>query len=200
MDVRMRWYSLAIFVGTAIATPGLSQSTGRLPFAVSAQASAIPLYGGDAAVGRSLGLGPSLRLAYAPPFARGHALVEAYGTRTFAGRAHPTLLSLGVTLGAALGSATGPVRGLLLAGIGRLHVESDQDGSCLPPQCFFEGPHFVDAHLTTFVGGVGVVAPSIDRLAFRADLRIHAPLSPDAALFDSGSTRFELALGLLIRW
>jgi hypothetical protein len=192
----------ALVAGLASAAP--AQASRAFPFALIAQVSYVPLYGGGATEGPGYaGFGPSLRLAYEPRFAHGRAFVEGHGTRTFAGGTlyKPQLTSLGVMLGASLGRRTGPVRGLVAAGLSRLHVDVEDDTPCLPPLCFTEGGRsFRDAELTTLTAGAGIVVPGGDRLGLRVDLRVHAPFSSDSTVGDSGDTRFELALGLLIRW
>jgi hypothetical protein len=103
--------------------------------------------------------------------------------------------------GATLGRRTGAMRGLIAAGLSRLHVDVKRDTPCLPPQCFSEGgTGFRDADLTTLIAGAGIVVPGSARLGLRADLRVHAPFSSDTTVGDSRNTRVEFALGLLIRW
>jgi len=195
--------SFGIALSLATAGTALAQTPSDYPLALSAQLSIVPLYEGDATVGRYIGLGPSIRLSYAPRFTNGRGFLEAHTTRTFGSHTvgKPRLTSVGLMLGASLGTPTGWVRGAAAAGVSRLSFDLDEGVPCLPPQCFAEGGgNFKDAGLTAVVGGLGITIPGPDRFAVRTDIRAHFPITSDQALGDNGDVRFELAFGVAFRW
>jgi hypothetical protein len=197
-----RFASVTSALVAGLASTGAAQSSRAFPFAVSAQLSYFPLYNeGGTGGGDYNGLGPSLRLAYQPK-GDNHAFVEAHVTRASSGRGqyNPRLTSFGGMLGATIGRRTGIVRGLIAAGLSRLHVAVKRDTPCLPP-CFSEGgTGFRDANLTTLVAGAGILVTGSALLGIRADLRVHKPLTSNMAVGDSRNTRFEFAFGVLISW
>ena len=167
---------------------------------LSVQASVVPLYGGDATVGRYFGRGPTVRLGVMPR--AGRAGVEASFTYLprddYNGR--PQLRSVSLLAGTWIPSQATWIAGWIGGGVGRLSVRAKDLSGCLPPLCFAEGGGDLrDADLTTLVANIGVALPVAKPIHLRGDLRLHVPVSSTTNAGDSGELRIELAFGLMFK-
>jgi len=171
---------------------------------ISAEASFLRMYGGDATVGSVTGRGFALRVGYRPTASR-RALLEVYGMRAPEDRdpynRAPQIDAFGFSGSYLLRDASKRVNPYLMLGGGLYRVDAQKQPPCRVEEgCFDEGgPSFRDATLASAVAGTGLYVTIIPLVALRADARIYAPLGASDGARDSGEVRPSFSIGASIR-
>lgn len=182
-----------------LATAARAQTTTQPQvISLSAQASVVPLFGGDASVGRMTGIGTTLlvgaKLIDQMPYVEAsYSFLPGSATT-----GKPRVQFFSVMAGRWFGSKPRRPSAFLGGGLGLTNYSlPGGDGACVPPECFLEaGPNFSSRSVTNLVGDAGVSLPLVTGIALRVDGRMHLPMERPKVEGGSGKTRFELAVGL----
>ena len=168
---------------------------------LSAQASVVPLYGGDATVGRMTGVGPTVRigakLVDQMPFVE--ASYSFLGGNGATGK--PRVQFFSVQVGRWFSRRPTRPSAFLGGGLGITNYSAGGIAGCVPPQCVAQGggADFISRSVTGLVGDAGLALPVVSGMALRGDFRVHVPMERPTVQGASGKLRFELAFGLRLR-
>lgn len=174
-------------------------STEPQVIALSVQASGVPLYGGDATVGRMTGIGPTVRLGakvidQMPYVEASYSFLPG---STSSGK--PRVQFFSVQGGRWFGTRPKRPSYFLGGGLGLTNysVPPNAIPACVLPGCpTATGPTFTSRSVTTLIGGAGMTLPLVDGVGLRGDFRMHLPMERPTVPGSSGKLRFELAFGL----